>query len=114
MKIYNNPKYYEIAFSFRDIPKEVVFIEQIIAKKSKNTSKTFLEIASGNSPHMTELCRRGYNYIGLELNNNMVKYARDKIKKLALSAEIIKGNMIEFSLQNQVDCALLSLGSLLY
>ena len=31
MQVHDNPKYYEIAFSFREIRKEVDFIEQIIA-----------------------------------------------------------------------------------
>jgi len=28
MPLYNNPKYYELAFAFRDIPAEVDFIER--------------------------------------------------------------------------------------
>jgi hypothetical protein len=111
MQVYDNPKYYELAFSFRDIPKEVDFIEQIIAKESKIPVKTFLEIASGNSPHMKELCKRGYDYVGLELNEMMIEYARDIVKKSALSAEIVKGDMIKFSLPKVVDCVLLFLGS---
>lgn len=35
MQVYNNQKYYEIAFSFRYISKEVDFIEQVIAKESR-------------------------------------------------------------------------------
>ncbi len=112
MQVYDNPKYYEIAFSFRDIPKEVDFIEQLIAKESKIPVKTFLEMAAGNSPHMPELCRRGYSYIGLELGKQMIKYARNKIKALSLNAEIIEGDMIRFSLSQPVDCTLLFLGSL--
>ena len=111
MQVYDNPKYYEIAFSFRNIPKEVDFIEQLIAKESKIPVKTFLEIASGNSPHMKELCKRGYSYIGLELGKQMVKYARNKVKKLSLNAEIVEGDMIKFSIPRLADCALLFLGS---
>jgi hypothetical protein len=112
MDVYDNPKYYEIAFSFRDIPKEVDFIEQVIAKESKIPVKTFLEIASGNSPHMQELCSRGYGYIGLELSKPMVTYSRDKIKRLGLNAEIVEGDMIKFSIHRLADCTLLFLGSL--
>jgi len=111
MQVYDNPKYYEIAFSFRDIPKEVDFIEQVIAKESKIPVKSFLEIASGNSPHMKELCKRGYSYIGLELSKQMIKYSREIIRKFVLPAEIIEGDMMRFSLPQPVDCALLFLGS---
>jgi hypothetical protein len=111
MQVYDNPKYYEIAFSFRDIPKEVDFIEQVVKNESRITVKTFLEIASGNSPHMKELCKRGYGYIGLELSKQMIEYSREIISKSTLSAEIIEGDMMKFSLSQPVDCALLFLGS---
>jgi len=111
MQVYDNPKYYEIAFSFRDISKEVDFIENLIAKESKIPVKTFLEIASGNSPHMKELCRRGYRYVGLELSKPMVNYSRKIISQCTLPAEIIEGDMNNFSLTQPVDCALLFLGS---
>jgi len=111
MQVYDNPKYYEIAFSFRDIQNEVDFIEQIIAKESKIPVKTFLEIASGNSPHMMELCRRGYGYIGLEISKQMIEYANKIIREFALSAEIVDGDMLKFSLPQVVDCAALFLGS---
>jgi len=112
MKVYDNPEYYEIAFSFRDIPKEVDFIEQVIKKYSLIPVKSFLELASGNSPHMQELCRRGYSYIGLELNDEMVAFSRKNISLLRLSAaEIIKGNMVKFAVPSVVDCAVNFLGS---
>jgi len=111
MQVYNNLKYYEIAFSFRDISKEVDFIEQVIVKESRIPVKTFLEIASGNSPHMKELCKRGYGYIGLELSKQMIEYSREIIRKSVLPAEIIEGDMMKFSLPKPVDCALLFLGS---
>ena len=111
MQVYDNPKYYEIAFSFRDIPKEVDFIEQVIAKELKIPVRAFLEIASGNSPHMRELCKRGYSYIGLELSKEMIEYSREIIRKFVLPAEIIEEDMIKFSLPQSVDCALLFLGS---
>lgn len=112
MEVYDNPKYYEIAFSFRDIVAEVDFLEEVISRYSKIPVKTFLELGSGNSPHLEELCRRGYRYIGLESNPEMVDYARGKIKENNLSGEIIQGDMIEFSIKEPADCALVFLGSL--
>jgi len=112
MKVYDNPKYYEIAFSFRNISDEVDFIEQLIKTHSKIPVKTVFELASGNSPHMQELCKRGYQYIGLELNDKMISYARDKITQYNLDAEIVRGDLRDFSLSSPVDCALLFLGSL--
>ncbi|HBU28038.1 TPA: hypothetical protein DEB00_02900 [Candidatus Uhrbacteria bacterium] len=112
MIVYDNPKYYEIAFAFRDIQAEANFLEMLIAQYSKVKVQTFLELASGNSPHIEELCRRGYRYVGLELNDEMITYVDRKIKNLGLSAEVIKGDMTKFSLPMSVDCVLVFLGSL--
>lgn len=111
-EVYNNPKYYELAFSFREITAEVDFIEQVIGKYSQVPVKTFLELASGNSPHMKELCERGYDYIGVELNDEMVAFANKKIQAEKLAAEVVAGDMINFSLAAPADCALVFLGSL--
>ena len=62
--IYSFPHYYEIAFSYRDIPAEVDVMEEAIAKYSKIPVNTVLELACGNSPHMLELIDRG-TYYGL-------------------------------------------------
>lgn len=112
MDVYDNPQYYDLAFSFRDIPAEVDFLEKVIARYSQVPVKTFLEVASGNSPHLKELCKRGYHYIGLEMNPAMVKYVREQIRRDSLNAKIIKGDMIRFSLPKPADCAAIFLGSL--
>lgn len=112
MEVYDNPKYYEIAFSFRDIPAEVDFVEEVIKKYSGVSVKTILEIASGNSPHLQELCSRGYWYIGFESNDEMIAYTRAKIEQHSYNAKILKGNLVNFSISEVVDCALLFLGSL--
>ncbi|MCK4526646.1 class I SAM-dependent methyltransferase, partial [candidate division WOR-3 bacterium] len=66
--LYDNPKYYEIAFSFRDIPAEVDVFEKSFKRFSEIPVKSVLELACGNSPHMKELVKRGYQYNGLDLS----------------------------------------------
>jgi hypothetical protein len=61
-EVYDNPKYYEIAFSFRDIPAEVDVLEECFKWFSKIPVKSVLELGCGNSPHMEELVKRGYQY----------------------------------------------------
>lgn len=112
MNVYDDPKYYDIAFSFRNILEEANFIEECIAKYSRTPVKTFLELASGNSPHIEELSSRGYGYVGLELNSEMIRYAQQKIESLGCPAEIVRADMRQFSLPASVDCALVFLGSL--
>ncbi|MEK7632758.1 MAG: class I SAM-dependent methyltransferase [Patescibacteria group bacterium] len=110
--VYNNPKYYEIAFAFRDIHQEVNFIEDVIKLHSRVPVKTFLELASGNSPHMIELCYRGYRYIGIELDKEMIRFTEDKISETHIPAKVVEADMRSFLLPEHVDCAAVFLGSL--
>lgn len=110
--VYNNPKYYEIAFSWRDIPAEVDLFEQCFRQFSKIDVKSTLEIACGNCPHAAELIKRGYEYSGFDLNPEMLEYSRRKLKEKNLEAILLQRNIVDFSLDFQVDFAFILLGSL--
>jgi SAM-dependent methyltransferase len=110
--IYDHPKYYEVAFSFRDIAAEVKVFQEAIRRFSWIPVKRVLEIGCGNSPHMAELSKRGFEYVGIDLNEAMLQYARRKASALDTSAELITADMTRFSLQSPVDFAYVTLGSL--
>jgi len=63
--VYENPKYYEIAFSFRDIGAEVDTFERCFKEYAELPVKSILEIGCGPCPHLEELLQRGYVYTGL-------------------------------------------------
>lgn len=109
---YDFPQYYEIAFSFRNIMDEVNVIEQTIEKFSGSKGKHFLELGCGPSFHMHELSKRGYHYLGLDLNESMLTYSRLKTEQLAIQADFIKASMTEFQLSKKMDYIFIALGSL--
>src|SRR5439155_10294498 len=111
MSLYDYPVYYDISFSYRDIPAETEFIEEAIRRYSEIPVRTILELASGTSPHLEEMCRRGYEYTGVELNDQMIAFVRDRISRLSLAASVLKMDMIDFCRQEQADCAVVFLGS---
>jgi len=78
MKVYDYPRYYEIAFSFRKIPDELDFFEYLISKYARVTVKDVLELASGTSPHLEEWSKRGYRYTGLDLNPAMINNVKTR------------------------------------
>jgi len=110
--IYNSAKYYEIAFSWRDIPNEVDVFEECFHRFSKIPVKSVLEIACGNAPHMQELTSRGYEYTGLDLSESMLQYSKDKAKNAGIQAGFIPGNMVDFSVDSPFDFVYILLGSL--
>lgn len=110
--VYNNPKYYEIAFSFRDIATEVDVFEHVIKQYSHIPVSTVLELGCGHAPHLAELVRRKYQYIGLDLSRAMLEYAQSKADAVNPSARFELADMTNFRLNQQVDFAFVLLGSL--
>jgi len=111
-KLYDSPKYYEIAFSFRDIPAEVDVFEECFQRFSQVPVRSVLELGCGNSPHMEELIKRGYQYSGLDLSKAMLEYSRERALHIGGEANLIQGDMIDFSLERMVDFVYVLLDSL--
>ena len=110
--IYQLPEVYEIAFSFRDIPREVDVLEEAARRFAEIPVKTFLEIGCGNSPHMEELTGRGYDFIGIDISDEMLTYSKEKARKRGVYAQFLKANMVDFQIDKTVDFAFVMLGSL--
>ena len=86
--IYQFPEYYEIAFSFRDIRREVDVLEEAASRFSRIPVRVFLEIGCGNSPHMKELARRGYGFVGIDLSEEMLAFSEEKARRNGVSARL--------------------------
>ncbi len=110
-RTYDNPEYYEIAFSFRGIADEVDGFERCMRRFSTAPVKRVLEVACGPSEHMAEFVRRGYNYTGLDINERMLSYSRAKAERLGLQAAFIQADMADFRLHEPLDFAFVTLGS---
>jgi SAM-dependent methyltransferase len=110
--IYDYPQYYEVAFSFRDIPKEVSFMRRCIEHYSRINVRWVFEVACGFAPHAEELANVGYRYLGLDNNRNMLDYAVSKWRHLDPRPEFLEGDMTSFEAPREVDFAFVMLGSL--
>lgn len=112
LDLYDKPEYYEIAFSYRNISAEVDTIEESIRRYSRIPVRTVLELGCGSSPHLGELAARGYKYVGVDLNESMLRYSRERARDAGLDATFVCADMAEFSLPQTVDYAFVALGSL--
>lgn len=110
--LYDSPKYYEIAFSFRNIRSEVDLFEECFKRFSQIPVRSILELGCGNCPHMEEFIKRGYQYNGLDLNKAMLEYSRQKALKIGAEVTFFQEDMIDFSLKRTVDFVYVLLGSL--
>ncbi len=111
--VYDHPKYYEIAFGFRDIPAEVDLLETCFGRFCHIPVRSVLELGCGNSPHMEELVKRGYHYRGIDLSEAMLAYSREKAERSRAEVELIHADMNEFTLDEKVDFVFVLLGSLI-
>jgi SAM-dependent methyltransferase len=109
---YDHPEYYDLAFSWRDMKKEVDVFEECFRRYSGIPVRRVLELASGTSPHLEELSRRGYHYTGLDLNKAMVLWSESKARRLGIDAAFIEGDMAGFCLPEPVDFVFTMCGSL--
>lgn len=82
MTICNKPLYYEIAFDFVDIKKQVQLFEKLIKKYSKlnKPAKRVLDICCGPSLQLRYLAKQGYECYGLDSSRSMLKHLRKSAK----------------------------------
>ena len=111
MRLYNKPQYYEIAFSFIDVKKQVDLFEKFIEKYSGVKVRRVLDIACGPSLQLRELAKRGYEAIGLDSNLKMLNYLKQKAKEEKVKIETVKADMTNFKLKKKVDFAFIMMGS---
>jgi SAM-dependent methyltransferase len=111
-RVYNYPRYYEIAFSFRDIAAEVGVMEECMRRFSKIPVKTVLELGCGNCPHAPALCGKGYRFVGIDTNPNMIEFSRRKTETFRDRLELFCADMNCFDLDEPVDFVLVQVGSL--
>jgi SAM-dependent methyltransferase len=112
MEIYKHPLYYEVAFSFFDVRKQVDTFEAIIKKFSRIKVRRFLDIACGPSLQLREIAKRGYNAVGLDLATEMLRYLSRKAKEEGIRIETVQADMSNFRLKKKVDFAFIMMGSL--
>lgn len=111
--IYDHPRYYEIAFSFRDISKEVDFFEAAVRKFSTIPVRSVFELACGPSPYLEEWNRRGYRYYGLDRSSKMLDYVRRRAARKHIPIKLWRADMNQFAwIGPRIDLAYVLLGSL--
>jgi SAM-dependent methyltransferase len=112
MSVYRHPLYYEVAFSFFDVRKQIDAFEAVIERFSKIRVKRFLDVACGPSLQLRELARRGYKTVGLDDAPEMLAYLVDRAKEERLRIETVQADMCAFTLKGKVDFAFVMMGSL--
>ena len=112
MGLYEAPKYYELAFSYRDLDEEVAVMESCIAAFSRIPVHGMLEICCGHAPHLEALHARGYAYTGLDWSASMLARARERADACGARAVLVQSSLCDFRLAEPVEFAFVALASL--
>jgi ubiquinone/menaquinone biosynthesis C-methylase UbiE len=113
-QIYNQAKYYEIAFSFVNQKRQADLFEKFIQKFSKVKAKSVLDVACGTALQLEEMAKRGYVAIGLDSSSKMLDYLKSKASNKGLKIETVQADMNKFKLKQKVDFAYIMMGSFVY
>lgn len=101
---YDTPTYYDIVFA-ADTPLECDFLEGILQRYGKTRGKNILEPACGSGRLVESMAARGYAVTGFDKNQAMLDYAKARLEKLRLRANLAYGAMESFSYKQRFDLA---------
>lgn len=107
---YDYPQYYDLAFRDQTAT-EARFVEAACRRFAAGRVERLFEPACGSGRSLAALAARGYQMIGLDLNPAALGYAGRRLRRRGLSAELILGDMADFSLPRPADSAYCLLNS---
>lgn len=111
---YSKAKFYDIAFSFKNVSQENQTILDVFQKHAGCEALSFLDIAAGPASNAIEMALRGLRAVALDFSPEMVKYGLEKSKEHGVSLQYLKGDMKNFELQAKVDLATIFMDSTSY
>lgn len=105
-RIYEDPRLYDLAFSFRDIADECDGVLALARAHAGHAPRSVLEVACGPGHHLREFARRGLKAAGVDLSTQMLGYAKELCRADGVEVELRRGDMRSFHLRRRVDLAL--------
>lgn len=103
--LYENPRLYDLGFGFRNIERECDGLLAIAAKHGVGAPRRIVDIACGPAHHLREYARRGLVALGVDVNAEMIEYARHLNTQAHAAVELRKADMRRFHLRSRVDIA---------
>lgn len=105
-RIYENPRLYDLAFSFRDIPGECDGLLALARAHGVAKPRSVLELACGPGHHLREFSRRGLSAYGVDVSPEMLGYAKLLCERDGVRVRFKRADMRHYKLADRVDIAL--------
>tara|TARA_B100000949_G_scaffold235235_1_gene257234 strand:+ start:748 stop:1575 length:828 start_codon:yes stop_codon:yes gene_type:complete len=94
-EIYDQPEVYQIAFA-RSLLSDMNFFEKAWERFGSDEMERVLDIGCGTGQMAIEWARRGYESLGIDLNEKMIEFAIRESRRQGLSASFQVGDMESF------------------
>jgi SAM-dependent methyltransferase len=106
LAMYRTPRLYDVAFGFRDIAAECKGLLTLAARYGVAHPRSALELACGPAHHLRELSRRGLVCQGIDINEEMLGYARELCRRDGARVTLRRGDMRTFQTTKRFDLVL--------
>jgi SAM-dependent methyltransferase len=111
---YAKAKYYDIAFTFKNVSEENQTILDTFRRHNNRDAKSFLDIGAGPASNAVEMAQRGLKSFALDYSPEMVAYGIEKAKLGGVAIKYLQGDMRNFELPEPVDLAAIFMDSTSY
>ena len=101
-------KYYDLMYNWKDYPKEVHKIKDLIKRYKKSDGNKLLDVGCGTGKHL-EYLKDEYSCRGIDLNKEILSVAKNNVRDVIFK----QADMINFDLKNNFDiiiCLFSSIG----
>lgn len=95
---------WEAIVDMRDTEKETGFIESTLPKKG-----LVLDLCCGTGRHSIDLCRRGWNVVGIDLSRNLLAIAKIRRDEAGVKFPLVKADMRYFPFKEKVFNAIINM-----
>jgi SAM-dependent methyltransferase len=103
--IYEAAALYDLAFSYRDFPRESRFLSMLYEARRGRKPRTFLELAAGPGRHALEMQAAGVTATALDVVPEMAEYARNKAAERGVDLDYLVADMTRFETARRFDLA---------
>ncbi|BAA30409.1 class I SAM-dependent methyltransferase [Pyrococcus horikoshii] len=109
-------EYYDTIYRRRieRVKAEIDFVEEIFKEDAKREVRRVLDLACGTGIPTLELAERGYEVVGLDLHEEMLRVARRKAKERNLKIEFLQGDVLEIAFKNEFDAVTMFFSTIMY
>ncbi|MCM8784410.1 MAG: methyltransferase domain-containing protein [Candidatus Omnitrophica bacterium] len=88
--------FYDLIYQDKDYKKETDFLERLFKNYLKKKPESILDLGCGTGNHSLRLIKRGYQVTGVDISEDMVKIAKEKLNKADLKGKFLVKDIVNY------------------